>query len=60
VVEVRARPGHTLFSEIVGPPAPAESLGDAADPLAHLRPFCAGALLHDGPDGRAVRVLTTV
>ena len=60
VVEVRARPGHTLFSEIVGPPAPAESLGDGADPLAHLRPFCAGAHLHDGPDGRAVRVLTTI
>jgi hypothetical protein len=60
VVEVRARPGHTLFSEVVGPPAPEEPPGDGDDPLAHLRPFCTGALLHDGPDGRAVRVLTTV
>ncbi|WP_433781695.1 MEDS domain-containing protein [Actinomycetospora sp. CA-101289] len=58
VVEVRARPGETLFSEVVGPPA-AEEPGDG-DPLAHLRPFCTGAHLHDGPEGRAVRVLTTV
>lgn len=60
VVEVRARPGHSLFSEIVGPPAHDGPPDDGADPLAHLRPFCAGAHLHDGPDGRAVRVLTTV
>ncbi|MEJ2890785.1 MEDS domain-containing protein [Actinomycetospora aeridis] len=58
-VEVRARPGHTLFCEVAGPrgvPAP-EGLG-AADTLAHVRPFCAGA--HDDPALPAVRVLSTV
>jgi hypothetical protein len=60
VVEVRARPGETLFSEVVGPPPSAEPGAADDDPLARLRPFCTGADLHDGPDRRAVRVLTTV
>jgi hypothetical protein len=58
-VEVRARPGHTIFCEVAGPrgvPAP-ERLG-GADTLAHVRPFCAGA--HDDPARPAVRVLSTV
>jgi len=56
-LEVRARPGSTLFSEVVGPRTAAESV---ADPLSHVRPFCARAALHDESGRRAVRVLTTV
>lgn len=59
-VEVRARPGRTLFSEVTGPAAGAVAGEPVDDPLAHLRPFCACALLHDDRDRRAVRVLTTV
>jgi hypothetical protein len=57
-VEVRALPGRTLFSEVIGPPA--ADVARAGDPLAHLRPFCADALLHDDHGHRAVRVLCTV
>lgn len=56
-LEIRARPGSTLFSEVVGPrraPVP------DGDPLSHVRPFCSCAALHDDAGRRAVRVLTTV
>jgi hypothetical protein len=63
-VEVRARPGEAVFSEVSadvpGTPATVATEGDRHDPLAHLRPFCSRVSLHDEPERRAVRVLTTV
>jgi hypothetical protein len=63
-VEVRTRPGQTLFCEVTGPRAAAASAPapgrDGDDPLAHLRPFCTEALLHDDDGHRAVRVLSRV
>ncbi|PVZ08889.1 hypothetical protein [Actinomycetospora cinnamomea] len=57
-VEVRARPGHTLFSEVSGPSA--TTAARDGDPLAHVRPFCRDVLLHEDGVRRAVRVLCTV
>lgn len=57
-LEVRADPGRCLLSELTGPIA--IPTRDGADPLAHVRPFCAGAVVHDEPERRAVRVLSTV
>ncbi|MFC5142563.1 hypothetical protein ACFPK1_30355 [Actinomycetospora rhizophila] len=59
-LEVRARPGQTLFSELTGPHGIPVQPGPHGDPLAHLRPFCARAAVHDEDERRAVRVLSTV
>jgi hypothetical protein len=62
VVEIRAEPGRSLFSEIVGPRAPLDDHldGDQTDPLGRLRPFCTEALVLDDAEHRAVRVLSTM
>jgi hypothetical protein len=59
-LEVRARPGQAVFSELTGPYGIPTQAGPDDDPLAHLRPFCARAAVHDEPERRAVRVLSTV
>ncbi|GAA4944029.1 hypothetical protein EV188_10546 [Actinomycetospora succinea] len=59
-LEVRALPGQTLFSELTGPHGIPVQQGPSGDPLAHLRPFCARAVVHEEPERRAVRVLSSV
>lgn len=60
-LEVRARAGEAVFSELTGPHGiPARPDAGDGDPLAVLRPFCAGAAVHDEPERHAVRVLSTV
>ncbi|MDD7940576.1 hypothetical protein PHK61_19305 [Actinomycetospora lutea] len=59
-LEVRAQPGQAVFSELTGPHGIPVRPGPSGDPLAHLRPFCARAAVHDEAERRAVRVLSTV
>ncbi|GLZ47337.1 hypothetical protein Acsp06_35220 [Actinomycetospora sp. NBRC 106375] len=58
-VEIRSDTGPTVFCEITGPRGATTAMVSPGDPLAHVRPFCARAALHDDPDRRAVRVLST-
>lgn len=58
-LEVRAQPGRAVLSELTGPHGIPVRQG-TVDPLAHVRPFCAGAVVHEEPERRAVRVLSTV
>lgn len=58
-LEVRAL-GRTLLSELTGPHGIPVRADFDGDPLARVRPFCARASVHDEPQHRAVRVLSTV